>query len=195
MQRALVQLLLLLSLAPAAAEPDSVTLEVEPQVATFGESVDLIGVVTPAAERVTVVALPYDGGAFPTVAVPDRAGHWRLSLRPRVTTQFRAQSGRVHSAEVPVVSVRPRVHLVVISARRGLFYVRTQAFFSYEGRTAFLQRLTRRGWRSVRRVRFGPRSTVRFRAQLPAGRSRIRVVVAPTAGYVSGFSRIAVVRR
>jgi hypothetical protein len=148
-----------------------------------------------ATDRVTVLALPYHGGAVPATAATASDGGWRLSFTPRVTTQFRAVAGSVDSAETPVVSVRPRVHLVVLSARRGLFYTRAEALFGYEGRTAVFQRLGARGWRTLKRVRLGPRAAARFRARLPRGTSQVRVAVGAGLGYARGLSRTALVRR
>jgi hypothetical protein len=182
-------------LMPAGAEPvESLTLEAGAHTVTYGDAVTLSGVVSPPTERVNVLALPYHGGAISTLAAPDRDGGWRLSFRPLVTTQFRAVAGSVDSAETPVVSVRPRVHLVVLSARRALFYTRVEALFGYHGRTAVFQRLGTHGWRRVKRVRLGPRAAVRFRARLPRGQSRVRVVVAAGSGYARGISRTALVQ-
>jgi hypothetical protein len=186
-------LALLLALAPGA--PESVTLRAEPRTVTFGDRVRLSGVVAPDGDRVTVVALPYDGGAFPTDAAPGPDGRWGLFVQPLITTQYRAQAGAAESAEAPVVSVRPRVHLVVISARRGLFHTRAEALRSYRGRFAWFQRLTPQGWRPVKRLRLGSRSAARFRASVPRGPSRVRVVVEPVPGYERGVSRVARIRR
>jgi hypothetical protein len=179
-------------LSPAA--PESVTLSADREVVTYGDPVHLSVVVEPPAERVSVVGLPYDGGVYPAEPVPDGSGRWSVEDRPLISTQYRARAESVDSAEAPVVEVRPRVHLVVISARRGLFYTRAEALRSYRGRRAWLQRRTSRGWRAVERVRLGSRSAVRFFASLPDGRSRVRIVVEEAPGYVRGISRIAVIR-
>jgi hypothetical protein len=187
--------LLAVVLALLAAEPESVTLNAERSVVTYGDSVRLSVVVEPPTEHVSVVGLPYDGGSYPSEAVPDEAGRWIVDDRPSITTQYRARAGAIDGAEAPVVMVRPRVHLVVISARRGRFYVRAESLLSYRARSAWVQPRTPRGWSPVTRVRLGPRSAVRFSAPLPDGRSRVRVVVEPIPGYARGISRIAVIRR
>jgi hypothetical protein len=196
-KRVLVATLLSLFLVlPArAGAVESLTLEAGARTVIYGDAVTLSGVVSPASGPVTVLALPYHGGAAAAVADPDRNGSWRLALTPLVTTQFRAVAGSVDSAETPVVSVRPRVHLLVLSARRGLFYTRAEALFGYQGRAAAFQRLDARGWRTVKRVRLGPRAAVRFRARLPRGVSRVRVAVEAGLGYARGLSRTALVRR
>ena len=193
MVKTLVLAVSLALLSPAT--PESVTLSVDRAVVTYGDPVHLSLVVEPPAEPVAVVGLPYDGGVYPAEPVPDGAGRWSVEDRPRITTQYRARAVSVDSAEAPVVEVRPRVHLVVISARRGLFYTRAQALRSYRDRMAWLQRRTSRGWKIVERVRLGPRSVVRFFASLPDGRSRVRIVVETAPGYVRGISRVAVIRR
>jgi hypothetical protein len=198
MKRVLVAILLSPCLTlPAHAGPESLTLEAGAEMVTFGDAVTLSGVVSPpsATARVTVLALPYHGGEIRAAALPGRDGSWRLSVTPRVTTQFRAVADSVESAETPVVFVRPRVHLVVLSARRALFYTRAEALLAYRGRTAAFQRLGARGWRTLKRVRLGPRGAVRFRAALPPGASRVRVAVPAGAGYAPGTSRTALVRR
>jgi hypothetical protein len=187
--------LLALTLVLTPANPDSVTLAADRRVVTFGDTVRLSGVVAPASERVTLVALPYDGGSFPTEAAPDESGRFELDAVPRVTTQYRARAGEIDSAEAPVVTVRPRVHLVVLSARRGLFHARAEAHYSYEGRFAWLQRSTSRGWKRMKRVRLGESSAVRFIAPLPRGVYRVRVTVEPIPGYGRGISRVARIRR
>jgi hypothetical protein len=178
-----------------AADPGSITLSADRSVVTYGDPVELRVVVEPPDERVSVIGLPYDGGADPKATVPDGSGRWRVLDRPLITTQYRAVAGDVDSAKAPIVAVRPRVHLVVISARRGIFYTRAESLRSYRGRTAWLQRRTGSSWRRIKLVRLGSRSAVRFSASLPDGRSRVRVVVEPTPGYTRGISRVALIRR
>jgi hypothetical protein len=187
--------LLAVFVALLAAGPESVTLSADRSMVTYGDPVQLRITVDPPTERVSLIGLPYDGGSYPKATVPDGSGRWRVLDRPLITTQYRAVAGDVDGSEAPVVAVRPRVHLVVISARRGLFYTRAESLRSYGGRTAWLQRRTSQGWRPVKRIRLGPRSAVRFFASLPAGRSRVRVVVEPTPGYTRGVSRVALSRR
>lgn len=199
MKRILVAIILSLGVVlPARAAPvESLTLDAGPRTVVYGESVELHGVLSPAwaADRVTVLALPYHGGSVPADADPDRDGSWRLSFTPLVTTQFRAVAGGVDSAETPVVAVRPRVHLVVLSARRGLFYTRVEALFGYRGRTVAFERLGAQGWRTLKYVRLGPGAAVRFRVPLRRhGASRVRVTVTAGSGYARGVSRTALVR-
>jgi hypothetical protein len=191
----LTSLLLAAVLTLAPAGPESVTLEADRAVVTYGDPVHLSVVVEPPEERVSVIGLPYDGGSYATEPVPAGSGRRTVEDRPLITTQYRARAGDVDSAEAPVVTVRPRVHLVVISGRRGRFYTRAESLRSYHGRTARLERRTRRGWQPVERLRLGSRSAVRFSASLPPGLSRVRVAVEPSPGYAQGVSRVAVVRR
>lgn len=143
----LTSLFLAAALALAPALPESVTLDADRTVVTYGDPVRLSAVVEPPEERVSIIGLPYDGGSYPTQPVPGEAGRWSVEDRPLITTQYRARSGDVDSAEAPVVAVRPRVHFVVISARRGRFYTRAESLRSYRGRAARLERRTGRGWR------------------------------------------------
>jgi hypothetical protein len=93
--------------------------------------------------------------------------------------------------------VRPSV-----SFRRladGRFSTRVLAARSFAGRLVQLQRRTPAGtWLTVRRARLGARSAAAFRAQLPPGRSALRIAMSVNqagAGYLAGISRTIVVRR
>jgi hypothetical protein len=191
----LTSALLALVVALVPTGPESVTLTADRAVVTYGDPVRLDVVVEPPGERVAVIGLPYDGGSYPLETVAAGPGRWTVEDRPQITTQYRGRSGDVDSAEAPVVTVRPRVHLVVISARRGLFYARAESLRSYRGRTGWLERRMGTVWRPVKRLRLGSRSALRFSAALPEGGSRVRVVVEATPGYVRGISRVAAIRR
>jgi hypothetical protein len=95
----LTSLFLAAALALAPAPPESVTLDADRTVVTYGDPVRLSAVVEPPDERVSIIGLPYDGGSYPTQPVPGEAGRWSVEDRPLITTQYRARSGDVDSAE------------------------------------------------------------------------------------------------
>jgi hypothetical protein len=163
---------------------------------TLGSSVELSGNVTGtrAGQQVVIVAKPYRGTETRTAVVTDSDGDWSLRVRPRIRTEYQAESGNVVSNQAPIVYVRPAVQLRVLSARAGRFFVRVTALRSYQGKRVTLQRLSGSTWIKVRRVRLGPGSSARFTARLPRT-ARIRVLVPAAPGYLQGVSRTALVRR
>jgi hypothetical protein len=90
----------------------------------------------------------------------------------------------------------PSVALKVLNAEKGIFLASVRAQRSYRGKVAYLQRRKAGRWRIVKKIRFGPRSTRRFSARLPEGKSLVRMLV-PKAGPRTrrGVSRTLVVRR
>jgi hypothetical protein len=95
-----------------------------------------------------------------------------------------------------VIAVRPLV--VFRRVGRARFTTRVIAARSFAGRKVKLQRLTSRGWITVKRVRLTRRSARTFRVQLRRGRSVLRVAMSVNQagpGYLAGFSRTIVFRR
>jgi hypothetical protein len=89
-----------------------------------------------------------------------------------------------------------------VSLRRlatGRLVTRVAARHSFAGRYVQLQRRTASGgWRTLKRVRLNASSTARFRAQLPRGKSVLRIAFSINqagAGYLGGVSRTIVYRR
>jgi plastocyanin len=175
----------------------TVTIAAAARSITYGSSVRLSGSISTgrANETVVIRAQPYRGQATTTTAVTDADGTWELSVRPQVRTEYTAQWGPTMSEEAPVVYVRPRVSLRAVNARSGIFSARVSAAVSYQGKTLVFQRRVGTRWVKVRRVVVGARSTVRFRARLPHGTLRLRVVAPPAPGYLTGFSGTLRVRR
>jgi plastocyanin len=174
----------------------AVTITATRRQVTLGSSIELSGNVTGsrAGQQVVIVAKPYRGTETRTPVITDSDGDWSLRVRPRIRTEYQAESGNVVSNQAPIVYVRPAVALRVLSARAGRFFVRVTALRSYQGKRVTLQRLRGSTWVKVRRVRLGPGSSARFTARLPRT-TRIRVLVPSAPGYLQGVSRTALVRR
>ncbi len=175
----------------------AVTIVATQRTVTLGGGVELSGNVAGeprAGRQVVVVAKPYLGIETRTTVVTDFDGTWSLVVRPRIRTEYTAESGNIVSTQSPIVYVRPGVQLRVLNARIGRFYTKVTALRSYRGKRVTIQRLRGGSWVKVRRVRLGRGSAARFTAQLPRT-ARIRVLVPSAPGYLQGFSRTALVRR
>src|SRR5262245_11329314 len=175
----------------------AVTIATERRQVTFGGGVELSGNVTgapQAGQQVTVVAKPYRGAETRTTVVTDSDGTWSLRVRPRIRTEYAAESGEIVSTQSPIVYVRPAVRLSVLNRFAGRFYTKVTALRSYRGKRVTIQRLRGETWVKVRRVRLGRGSAARFTAHLPRT-ARIRVLVPSAPGYLQGVSRTALVRR
>jgi len=90
----------------------------------------------------------------------------------------------------------PEVTLRVLSAANAVFLATVRPTRSYRGKVAYFQRRTAGRWRVAKRIRLGPRSSRRFRADLPSGKSWVRMLV-PKVGprTRTGVSRAVLVRR
>jgi plastocyanin len=175
----------------------SVTIATTARTVTLGGAVELSGNVTGApraGQQVVIVAKPYRGTETRTAVTTDADGTWSLGVRPRIRTEYEAESGNVVSSQSPIVYVRPAVQLRVLNARAGRFFVKVTTLRSYQGKRVTLQRLRGSSWVKVRRVRLGPGNSARFTAHLPRT-ARIRVLVPSAPGYIQGYSRTALVKR
>ncbi len=90
----------------------------------------------------------------------------------------------------------PEVTLRVLSAANAVFLATVRPTRSYRGKVAYFQRRTAGRWRLAKRIRLGSRSSRRFRADLPSGKSWVRMLV-PKVGprTRTGVSRTVLVRR
>jgi plastocyanin len=174
----------------------TVTIAAARKSVVAGSTVELSGTLSGgrAGQQITIIAKPDVGGETRATTLTDSDGTWRLVVRPRIRTEYRAQAGATTSSEAPIIFVRPGVQLRVLSARSGRFYTKVSALRSYRGKTVTVQRLSGETWVRVKRVRLGANSAVRFTARLPRT-ARIRVLVPSSPGYLQGFSRTALVRR
>jgi plastocyanin len=176
----------------------SVTIAASRRVVTFGGSVVLSGTISSGepGESVRVTGTPYRGGAFARTVETDAEGVWQLTVRPETRTIYRAFWRGQESSTEPAVHVRSRVGVSLRNASAARFYTRVFAAYSYRGKLVRFQRQTPDGrWVTVRFVRLGPVAAATFRARLPRGATRTRVVVPASPGYLTGISRVVIVRR
>jgi plastocyanin len=180
----------------AVAEP-AVTIQASRNVVTFGGAVVLSGTISSRepGDVVRVTGRPYRGTPFTRFAETNADGAWRLLVRPKIRTIFRAFWQGADSSTQPVVHVRSRVGFSVQSHAAARFYTRAFAGYSYRGKLARLQRLSPSGWVTARTFRLNARSAATFRARLPGGQTRVRVVVPASPGYLTGISNVRIVRR
>ncbi|HEX2434707.1 MAG TPA: fibronectin type III domain-containing protein [Gaiellaceae bacterium] len=176
-----------------------VSLGARTRTVVYGRGVMLSGLVPTRrpAESVTVFAQRFGVGSQVAVAtlVTVDGGVWRYVARPAIRTSYVASWNGVTSREM-VIAVRPLV--VFRRVGRARFTTRVIAARSFAGRKVKLQRLTSRGWITVKRVRLTRRSARTFRVQLRRGRSVLRVAMSVNQagpGYLAGFSRTIVFRR
>ncbi|HEU0303612.1 MAG TPA: hypothetical protein VFR32_03440, partial [Gaiellaceae bacterium] len=168
------------------------TLAAGRETVTFGSRVRLSGDVAGArsGERVAIFAKRFGAASFSRVGVATTAagGAWSYRAKPVVSTTFRARAGGAWSGPV-TVGVRP---LVTFSARDGALSTSVSAARSLAGRFVVLQRRLAGGvWVAVKRVVLADEGA-EFRAQLPPGRSVLRIVFPRSQagpGYLPGISR------
>jgi hypothetical protein len=108
--------------------------------------------------------------------------------RYTVTVSQRAADGATLEDSAPlIVAVTdveeegPEVSLQVLSANKGVFRTAVRPGRCCRRELVFFQRRISAGrWRSVKRVRLNRNATQRFKATLPHGLSRVRIVVPRT---------------
>lgn len=190
---------LALTAAAALGEPSQAapSLTVSRTIIVYGNRVTLSGTSPDGREQVVTLVARRLGGPFSAIAqlMPDRVtGGYRFAFSPAFGTTVRAEREGVSSPPV-TISVRP---LVTLSVRRGLFLARVIGARSFQGRSVYLQRRSKRGvWLSVRRATVR-RQPLTFAASLPEGASVIRIYLPRRqagSGYLAGFSRPLRVRR
>jgi plastocyanin len=176
----------------------SVTIAASRTQITYGGSVVLSGTVSSGepGEEVRVTGSAYRGGSVNETVTTGADGAWRLTVRPQIRTVYRAFWRGRESAAEPAVHVRARVGVSLRSASAGRLYTRVFAAYSYSGKLVRFQRQTEDGrWATVRFVRLGRLASATFRARLPRGATRTRVVVPASPGYLTSISRVVIVRR
>lgn len=177
-----------------------VTLTAPAGPVVYGRAISLSGTVPTkrARETVTVFAQRYGESSFASVAtvLTGDGGAWTYLAQPGIQTTYKAGWGGGLSAPT-IVGVRPAVSLRRLAT--GRLVTRVAARHSFAGRYVQLQRRTASGgWRTLKRVRLNASSTARFRAQLPRGKSVLRIAFSINqagAGYLGGVSRTIVYRR
>ena len=194
--------------APAVAQAPTVTLAIGkpgggPQGTTttvlYGELVRVSGELSSGQpnQPVDLTITPYRGETQTVRLRTDADGEFAFTHRPRIRTSYTARSGGASSAQEPFAHVRPKVGLRVISARRGLFRVTMAAQPAHVSHVVrFQRRVGAARWVTVRRVHIRSANlSATFRARLPRGTQRVRILVPQTPGYLRGLSRFVLVRR
>ncbi len=175
--------------APAA----NVTLTTSTTTVTYGDNSTVSGVVTNQLtnEPVTLTSQPYGKGTQSLASTTTQAnGAFSFGVSPTIQTSYQAH-WRTTASPAVTITVRPRVGF----GRSGkLFVAKVTSDLSYAGHYVWVQRKAPFGsFRNVKRIYLGASSRAVFRANLPKGRSILRLVL-PDAqagvGYVAGTSRL-----
>lgn len=178
----------------------SVSAGVTPPITTAGNSVNISGVISPAAvgDTVVVYAQPYPQLSFVEIARVQTTtnGVFGFSHTPTILTAYKAE-WKGKSSAVITTAVSPALSLRKVG---NWFVVSAKAAKSFSGRWVYVQRLNQFGqWVSLRKVFLNRQSTQRFKlTTLRPGLSRIRVYMTTNqagAGYVFSASQTIAVRR
>jgi plastocyanin len=180
---------------------NQLTLAVSRRTVIFGGSITLSGAVTPTrANQVVTVRIRPMGEPEQRVTVrTDSAGRYTYRHQPRILTVYAATSRGAEST-TQTVSVRPRVSLRKVGARR--FQIVVVAAQSLAGRRATISRVIGRGaaarLRRVARVtlRQNPRTDTisqrTFTLRVRRG-WKLRAFTPAVPGYIAGQSNFIVV--
>jgi plastocyanin len=181
--------------------PPSVSIAASVPIATFGDPIQVSGVISTGAvgDTVSVYAQPWGQLSFVKVGevLTSANGAWALAPGPpQLLTFYKAMWKGKDSATVQV-AVSPRLRL---TRSGGRFRARATAAKSFGGHWVYVQRLTTFGqWVVVKKVTLNSQSTRRFKLKmLPKGRNRLRIFMTVNqagSGYFSGMSPVLVFRR
>jgi hypothetical protein len=188
--------------------PTGVSLSLSPRIATWGTAVTLGGRVTGAGAARTPLALealrfPYQSG-WSEIARTRAGGDGGYLFRVPTqwtTTRYRVVTRTRVVATSPVAEGLSAVRVGRIARHRSRRWARIEGSVlpAVSGRVS-LHRLTRRGWRLVRRKALSPTDAQRSRYLFAVRRKRhvrrFRVVAVPEAGgaYMRGRSATVKVR-
>lgn len=184
-----------------AAAPQSVKISVSRPSVVYGGSVTLSGKVSSskAGEKVDVLVEPFGASSMSALATVDSTsgGHWSDVVKPTIETGYQAHWKSATSSTV-TVKVRPLITVTLVNLATGRFSTKVTAAREFAGKFVLVQRLTRTGVTTLKKVTLDTSSTATFRVRLHKGRSRLRVVM-PTSqaapGYIIGVSKVMTVRR
>ena len=184
--------------------PPSVSIGASVPIATYGDDIQLNGVISTGAvgDMVSVFAQPWGQLSFVKIAdvLTTTNGAWAYATTgdtsPKLLTFYKATWKGKESAMVQV-AVSPRLTL---TRSGGRFRARAVAAKSFGGHWVYVQRLTSFGqWVVVKKVTLNSESTRRFKLKtLPMGRSRLRIFMTTNqagSGYFSSQSPVLVFRR
>jgi hypothetical protein len=187
--------------AAAASPRQSVTISLSRPSVVYGGSVTLSGKVTnhKAGETVDVLAEAFGASSFSSLGTVSTTtgGKWTDVVSPTIETAYRATWMGVTSSTV-TVKVRPLITLTLINLATGRFSTQVTAARAFTGKFVLVQRVTKTGVTTLKKVTLDAGSSATFRVRLHHGRSRLRVVM-PTSqtapGYITGKSKVLAVTR
>ncbi len=179
--------------------PPAVTIGAALPLLTYGQATHISGTVSSknTGETVTLWAQPY-GQVSPVqlaTVLTAANGVWDFVVKPTLLTTYEAHWKSLVSAKISI-QMRPNV---LLSASKGMGFVKVKTNHSLEGRKVYVQRFTRFGqWVKMKRVILGRSSQRRFYLRLPRGTYTLRVFMSYNqvgAGYLDGFSRTVTYKR
>jgi hypothetical protein len=149
-----------------------------------------------ANSTVEIFAEPLGSGSCVQVAtvLTNAGGTWSLKATPTIETSYKVLWDGA-SSTILTLRVRPSVSLRLLPGGRVLTRVREQ--LPVAGHLVRLQRLVNGVWRTVATNRLNRASSALFRPHLPAGASRLRVLLTAFQagnGYLLGVSAVHVYR-
>ena len=175
----------------------NLTIAASPNPVVFGRTTTIAGRLNGPDNAGKVVTLrgdgyPYDGFQNLGTAVTNAQGDYSFAQVPRVNTRYQVRQANQESAVVGVlVRIRTSLRLSDRTPRRGqVVRFSGRACPEHDGALVRIQRLTRRGWVTVRRTRL--RAAVRcsvFSRRMRLYRDgRYRATVARDADHATGIS-------
>ena len=192
----------------AAPTSISVSAAASSGLVVYGTTVTLSGATSSrrSGETVTILALPFGATAPSAVgaAISGSDGRWTYLVKPKLRTVYTARwkpAATTATSSPVTVSVRPQVLFRVKSAsgRVVTFFTKARAVRSLAGKASYLQRRNAFGqWVILKKVVLTATSSATFRATLPRGRSRVRMLMPRTQagpGYLAGISRTLTLSR
>lgn len=184
--------------------PGALTATATPNPVVYGRTTSIAGRLSGPSNGGKTITLrgdryPFDGFQSLGAVVTNAQGYYSFAHFPAANTRYQARQGNQQSAVVAVL-VRIRTSLGVSDrrVRRGqIVRFSGRACPQHDGSLVRIQRLSRRGWRTVRRTRLRDArrcSVYRRRTRLYRG-GRYRAVVVGHADHANGISpsrRVAV---
>lgn len=177
--------------------PPEVTLDVGAPILTYGKSTSLTGKISSGAsgESVTITAHPEGASAQSVATVTTGSdGSFSTTVKPAIQTDYTA-TWKSTTSQMASIQVRPLVRLTHFTSTR--LFAKVTSSISYQGHIVYLQRASRVGWVTVKRLLLGPSSGRIFKAPHHRGYRTYRVVLVASqagTGYMNSWSNSARVR-
>ena len=175
----------------------NLTIAANPNPVVFGRTTTISGRLNGPDNGGKVVTLRGDGypfGGFQNLgtAVTNAQGDYSFAQTPSVNTRYQARQGNTESAVLNVlVRIRTSLRVSDSTPRRGqLVRFSGRACPDHHGALVRIQRLTRRGWTTLRRTRLrdARRCSAYTRRMRVYRDGRYRAVVVRDADHANGIS-------